>query len=116
MSPHSIVHVDLSAKDSKAAGKFYADIFGWKVEAWEGSDYVTFQSEPNMGGGFNVIDKDHKAGEIIPYILVEDIDAMLAQVKAHGGKTVQGKTEIAGVGHYALFEDPSGNRMGLYSG
>jgi predicted enzyme related to lactoylglutathione lyase len=115
MSPHSIVHVELSAKDSKAAGKFYADIFGWKVESWQDSDYVTFETEPDRGGGFNTIDKDHKAGEVIPYILVDDIDAMLAKIKSQGGKIVQVKTEIGGVGHYGLFEDASGNRLGLYS-
>jgi len=115
MSPHPIVHIELSAKQAKSAGKFYADVFGWKVEAYPGSDYTMFEAPPGPGGGFNVVDEKHKAGEIIPYIQVEDIDTMLVKIAADGGKSIQGKTEISGEGHYALFEDPSGNRMGLFS-
>jgi predicted enzyme related to lactoylglutathione lyase len=116
MSAHPIVHIELSAKDAKSAAKFYATVFEWKVEAFQGGDYLTFEAKPGPGGGFNIIDNDHKAGEIIPYIQVEDIDAMLAKVGANGGTTLQGKTPIPGEGHFALFEDPSGNRLGLFSG
>jgi predicted enzyme related to lactoylglutathione lyase len=116
MAVNPIVHIELSAKNGEAAGKFYRDLFGWTVKPFEGSDYVTFEAKPGPGGGFNVIDKDHKAGEIIPYLQVDDIEAMLAKITAHGGRTVKGKTEIPGEGHFGLFEDPSGNRVGLFSG
>jgi uncharacterized protein len=116
MSAHPIVHVELSAKDTVSAGKFYADVFEWKVEAYQGGDYMTFEAKPGPGGGFNVIDEHHKAGEIIPYLQVEDIETMLVKIAVHGGRTLQGKTEIPGEGHFALFEDPSGNRLGLFSG
>jgi predicted enzyme related to lactoylglutathione lyase len=32
MSKHPIVHVEISARDLEAAGKFYADVFDWKVK------------------------------------------------------------------------------------
>ena len=115
MSVNAIVHIELSAVDSKAAGKFYSDVFGWKTEAFAGSDYMTFEAEPGPGGGFNTIDHDHKAGEILVYLQVDDIEAKLKEITAHGGKTVQGRTEIPGQGHYAIFQDPSGNRLGVYS-
>ncbi len=116
MPAQPIVHIELSAVDSESAGKFYADVFGWKVEPFAGSDYMTFEAAPGPGGGFNVIDKDHKAGEIIPYIQVDDIEAKLKEVAAHGGKTIQGKSPIPGEGFFALFRDPSGNVLGLFSG
>ncbi len=116
MSPSPIVHIELSAVDAKSAGKFYSDLFGWTIKPFEGSDYLTFEAAPGPGGGFNVIDNDHKRGEIIPYIQVDDIEAMLSKIVAHGGKTIQGKTEIPGEGHFGIFEDPSGNRVGLFSG
>jgi len=115
MVAQPIVHIELSAVHAKDAGKFYGDVFGWTCEAYQGSDYMTFEAKPGPGGGFNVIDKDHKAGEIIPYIQVDDIDAKLKEIASHGGKTILGKTSIGGEGHYALFLDPSGNRMGLFS-
>ena len=116
MPVNPIVHIELSAVDAKAAGKFYTDVFGWKTESFAGSDYMTFEAEPGPGGGFNVIDHDHKAGEIIPYLQVDDIEAMLAKITARGGKVLTGKTEIPGEGHFALFADPSGNVVGLFSG
>jgi len=115
MPVNAIVHIELSAKDPKAAGEFYSDLFGWTVKFFEGSDYLTFEAQPGPGGGFNVIDDEHKAGEIIPYLQVDDIEGMLAKISAHGGRALKGKTEIPGEGHYALFEDPSGNRVGLFS-
>jgi len=35
-------------------------------------------------------------------------------IEAGGGKTLLGKTEVPGVSWYALFADPTGNRMALY--
>ncbi len=37
MPAQPIVHIELSAVDSESAGKFYADVFGWKVEPFAGS-------------------------------------------------------------------------------
>ena len=116
MPANPIVHIELSAVDSTSAGKFYSDLFGWTVTPFSGSDYLTFEAKPGPGGGFNVVDDDHKRGEIIPYIQVDDIDAMLSRVVAHGGKTIRGKSEIPGEGYFGIFEDPSGNRVGLFSG
>ena len=116
MPVNAIVHIELSAKSAQDAGKFYSDLFGWTVKPYEGSDYLTFEAKPGPGGGFNMIDKDHKAGEIIPYLQVDDIEAMLAKISARGGKVVVGKSEIPGEGHFALFADPSGNVVGLFSG
>ena len=117
MPVNPIVHIELSAVDSKSAGEFYSGLFGWEVKPFAGSDYLTFEAKPGPGGGFNVIDNEHhKAGEIIPYLQVDDIEAMLAKIAARGGKVVVGKSEIPGEGHFALFEDPSGNVIGLFSG
>jgi uncharacterized protein len=55
------------------------------------------------------------AGSIFFHILTDDIDASLAQVESQGGKTVLSKTEIPGIGWYGLFNDPTGNLIGLYT-
>jgi predicted enzyme related to lactoylglutathione lyase len=117
MIQHSIVHIELSARDSKAAGDFYGQLFGWKIEAIPEMNYVTFEITPELGGGFlDIDDQETKAGDIIPYISTDDIKATLVRVESLGGKTLTSKTEIPGIGWYALFADPAGNRIGLYSG
>lgn len=112
-----IVHLELAAHDPAASGKFYADVFGWKIEVDPNFNYYQFTSEGGPGGGFNKIgEQGTNAGDVIPYLGVDDIDAALSRVEAAGGKTVTPKTEIPGIGWFAHFTDPGGNRIGLFAG
>ncbi len=116
MTAHPIVHLELSAVDPAAASRFYADLFGWKIEHNADFDYYIFSGEGGPRGGFVKPDgNQHKAGEVVVYIGTDDIDAALKKVEALGGKVLQPKTEIRGVAWYALFADPTGNRLGLYT-
>lgn len=116
MPAQPIVHLDISAKDTAVSSKFYADVFGWKIQKDENFNYHMFSVEGGLGGGFVQVGPDYKAGEIIPYLASQDIDSDLNKVTAYGGKVITQKTEIPGIGWFAFFADPSGNRIGLYSG
>ena len=116
MASHPIVHIDISAKDPAAASKFYAELFGWKIDVAPQFNYHMFSGDGGPGGGFVEADgKDYKAGDIIPYIDTEDIDAMLKKIEALGGRTLTPKMEIPNTGWFAFFADPTGNRLGLYT-
>jgi predicted enzyme related to lactoylglutathione lyase len=52
---------------------------------------------------------------VLLYISTDDIDATLAKIEAHGGKTVVPKTEIPQVGWFGIFTDPTGNRVALFT-
>jgi predicted enzyme related to lactoylglutathione lyase len=114
MSGHPIVHVEIPASDTKAGGKFYADVFGWKVETDPTFDYTMFQGEGGPGGGF-VGTSGPMPADVLIYIGTDDIEASLREVEAHGGKTVTPKTEIPNTGWFAVFTDPTGNRVGLFT-
>lgn len=116
MAAHPIAHLELSAVDPAAASRFYADLFGWKISHNEKHDYYIFEGEGGPRGGFVKPDgKQHKAGDVVVYIGTDDIDATLKRVESLGGKVLLPKTEIPGVAWYALFADPTGNRLGLYT-
>lgn len=116
MTAHPIVHLELSALDPAAASRFYADLFGWNIEHNQEFDYYIFSGEGGPRGGFVKVDgKQHHAGEVIVYIGTDDIDTTLKQVESLGGQVLLPKTEIPGVAWYALFADPTGNRLGLYT-
>lgn len=119
MSSHPIVHIEIPANQANAAGKFYGDVFGWKIEADPTYNYVQFRAEGGPGGGFVELTGEapiqYKPDSLLVYIETDDIDASLAAVEAHGGKTVLPKTEIPHVGWWAIFTDPSGNRVALYT-
>ncbi|NIM94314.1 MAG: hypothetical protein GTO18_11485 [Anaerolineales bacterium] len=67
MSEHPIVHIEFSADDPDAAGKFYADLFGWKVQFDPEMNYVSFETEANRGGGFNDTSMETvNPGDILP--------------------------------------------------
>lgn len=69
-----------------------------------------------IGSAFTQADENNPAGTIVPYVTADDIEASLEKIGSNGGSTVVPKTEIPGFGHFAVFSDPTGNRIGLYSG
>jgi predicted enzyme related to lactoylglutathione lyase len=52
--------------------------------------------------------------QIVNYILVNEIEPVLARIKNNGGKQVKDKTEVPGAGWFALASDPDGNTIGLW--
>jgi hypothetical protein len=120
---HPFVHIEIPADETPAAGKFYGDVFGWNIETDPTFNYTQFQAEGGPGGGFVSTHEatdggmvQYKPDSLLLYIGTDDIDASLAQVEAHGGKTVLPKTEIPGIGWFAIFTDPTGNRLALFTG
>jgi hypothetical protein len=80
-------------------------------------DYVAFGAEPGPAGGFNKIDNETiKTGDVLIYIQTGDIETTLNKIECLGGQTMVPKTEIPNIGWFALFSDPTGNRVGLFTG
>lgn len=115
MSKRNVVHIEIPASDTQSSAKFYEGVFGWKMTHNTEFDYTMWSDGANSGGGF-VSPKDENAdGKILVYIDSDDIDADLKQVAALGGKVLKPKTEIPGTGWYAVFQDPIGNRLAIYT-
>jgi predicted enzyme related to lactoylglutathione lyase len=124
VSNHPIVHIEFPANNPEAAGKFYADAFGWNVTSDDMYHYVQFRAEGGPGGGFVSTSEEgtdsgmvhYKPDSVLLYIGTDDIDASLEKVNSLGGKTLLPKTEIPHVGWFAIFSDPTGNRVALFKG
>jgi len=114
MSKHPLVHIEFSAIDREAAGKFFSDVFGWEIQQIPDMNYAMFNSGEDVGGGLNPVSDTNPAGTTLAHIGTNDIEATLAKIEAHGGKMTVPKTEIPGMGWFALFNDPTGNTIGLY--
>lgn len=100
-----IVYFDIAGPDQQKMRTFYAEAFGWKI-----SDKGEIAAE-STGGTPGLIRKDPK--EKLIYLGVADINATLKKIEALGGKTLMPRTVVPGVVTLALFQDPSGNGMGL---
>ncbi len=110
-------HFELATSDPEKTAAFYRDVFGWDVKKWEGPvDYWLITtgdtSTPGINGGLMVTDGSFIG--TVNTIEVDDIDAVIAKVKAHGGEMQLEKDVIPGVGYQAYFKDTSGIMVGLH--
>jgi uncharacterized protein len=113
MSQHPIVHIEISVQNRETAGKFYSDVFGWKVEQLPEMNYATFEAEGGPGGGLNPVENNQPA-PVMVYIDTDDIDATLQKIQQSGGKLVRPTDDVPGMGQFAFFSDPSGNILALW--
>lgn len=115
-----IVHFELAADDLDRAERFYADLFGWSFNRWEGPDgfvYVMVNTGPEEQTGINggLVRRDEAgAGTTIMLELVESIDDYTGKIEAAGGTITVPKFPVPGVGYGAYFTDTEGNRLGLF--
>lgn len=112
----SIVHIEIPAASRQAAAQFYKDMFGWETQDMgDEMRYTTFRTG-NVGGGFPDLGDMYKAGDVVFYVESQDIESDLRRAERMGGKVLLGKTDIPGMGYFAFLADPTGNRIGLYTG
>lgn len=116
MSKRNIVHVEIPAVNTGAAGEFYKELFGWKITTMPEMNYVMWEAgSGDEYGGFPQVSDENPAGQVLVYIASDDIDEDLDKVKELGGKVLREKTEIPGMGWYGVFQDPTGNVLALYT-
>lgn len=117
MGKHSIVWVEIPSADRKQSAEFYAGLFDWQIDnSMDDMRYTMFSADDGPGGGFPELADGFEAGDVMILVGTSDIDSSLARAEALGGKTVIPKTEIPGNGWYGVFEDPTGNNIGLFTG
>ncbi len=112
---HPIVHIEITSADPAASSRFYADLFGWNISHDEGLSYYMYDAG-GLGGGFPQADEHNPAGQVLMYVGTDNIEATLANAAKLGAQLVLPKTEIPGMGWMAIFRDPHGALVGLYTG
>ncbi len=111
---NTLVHWEIPSTDIQRSARFYAELFGWQMRS-RSDDYMLFSVEAGISGGISKVDKVGSP-TISVYIGVDDIPATLARVEALGGHIVRPRAEIGGgMGFTALFTDPCGCAIGLWS-
>jgi predicted enzyme related to lactoylglutathione lyase len=119
---HTIVHFEIPAKNVETLKDFYAKLFGWKIEKYPGQmDYWTIETvpvdqkmtptHPGVNGG--LYKKEKPENKPVNYISVESVDEYLDKVKVLGGRILQNKQEVPGVGWVAIALDPEGNQIAM---
>jgi len=111
-----VVHFDISAEDIERAIQFYESIFGWKFTKWEGPmEYWMIstgpQGKPGIDGGLSK--RQGPDAQVTNTIEVESTDQTLEKIVRSGGKIIQPKGAIPGVGYFAQCADTEGTIFGI---
>ena len=116
MAHGEINHIEFPADDPERAMAFYAAVAGWEFSAMEGMpDYWVFRSGEGYGGA--VGKRGVSVGQVLrDYITVDSIEDALAAATRTGGTIKEPKTEIPGMGWFAVVIDPEGSEVGLFQG
>ena len=108
----SIVHFEIFCDEEERASKFYAELFGWKLERIAGTKYWNITTQEGAAGGlthrFNPIQK------IINYFGVPSVREASARVEALGGRILVPRMAVPKAGYYSLCKDAEGNIFGLW--
>jgi uncharacterized protein len=115
MAQGEFAHMEIPADDPAAVIPFYAGVFGWKISTMDGmDDYHVFLSGPGNSGGAIGKRGVNVADHLRVYIDVPSIEAALVTATQLGGSVREMKTEIPGMGWFAVIADPEGGEMALY--
>jgi predicted enzyme related to lactoylglutathione lyase len=119
---HTIVHFEIPADNVEKLKRFYSEVFGWKIEKTPGPmDYWLIETvpvndkgmpvRPGVNGG--MMKRQNPEHRPTNYIAVESVDIYVKKIEALGGKVLVPKTEISGIGWWAMVMDPEGNQFAI---
>jgi predicted enzyme related to lactoylglutathione lyase len=116
MAHGEINHIEFPADDPERAMAFYTAVAGWEFSAMDGMpDYWVFRTAEGYGGGIGK--RGVSVGTVVrDYITVDSIEDALAAAERTGGSIKEAKSEIPGMGWFAVVTDPEGSEVGLYQG
>lgn len=109
-----VVHFEIGCQKHESTVAFYRELFGWAMEGYgPTTSMVNTGSTVGIQGHFNSL--GHPPHQYVTvYVQVDDLEASLAKAGALGGKTIVPPQEVPGMGHFAWFQDPEGNCIGLW--
>ncbi|CAM5796668.1 VOC family protein [Rhizobacter fulvus] len=116
-TPGAFSWCELMSTDPTAATAFYAQLFGWKLEAMNmGMPYHVVKVGDAAIGGIMGMPPGSPPGlrpTWVPYVTVADVDALVRQVVALGGKVMMPPADIPSVGRFAVIADPQGATLNV---
>jgi uncharacterized protein len=108
-----ICYLEIPTADVARSSGFYQAVFGWQTRR-RGDGATAFDDGVGQVSGAWVTGRPTSPQPgLLLYVMVDDIEAAMKSVVAHGGRIAQpldpGARELV-----ARFADPDGNVLGLY--
>jgi len=117
MAEHVVSHIEIASSNPDVAAKFYKELFGWSLFQFPESGYRFFQ--PSSGATGAVVPTgqtyfNFQPDTVLVYISTDNVTASLEKAQGLGATVVLPETAIPGTGDFGVFQDPTGNFIGLY--
>jgi uncharacterized glyoxalase superfamily protein PhnB len=107
-----ICYLEIPAADVERSSRFYGDAFGWELRT-RGDGAIAFDDAiKEVSGTWRTGRPPSAEPGIMVHIMVADLDAALAAVRAAGGEVVNADAERDE--RVAHVRDPAGNVIGVY--
>jgi uncharacterized protein len=116
----AVVHFEVVGKDGEKLQRYYAELFGWNVNAdnpmqygmVDAKDNTSMTGDTGIGGGIGQ-GPDGYEGHVTFYVAVPDVEEALQKAESLGGTRVMGPENIMDMVELGQFKDPEGNVIGL---
>ena len=110
-----VVHFEIMGGQGNQLEKFYAELFGWKINSNNPMKYGVVDTGGGPGGISGGVGANQDGSKRVSvYAQVDDLQTTLYEVEKLGGKTILPPTEVPGGPKLAMFTDPAGNVTGLF--
>ena len=110
------VHIELTTGDPERAKEFYGKLFDWKLEDFPMEDDVytiIHVGDHGAGGGIMKTPAPDIPTRWLAYIEMDDVAEKTAVTTQLGGRVEVEKTEVPGMGWFAVITHPTGGTVGL---
>lgn len=105
-APGDPITVDLASDDLASAQDFYGPLFDWEFE--DVAEHLWATKGRRLAAGFGVMEAlDLARSRWWLCLAAPDLDEMTERAVSLGGD-VSGRTDLGGLGHAAVLEDPAG--------
>jgi predicted enzyme related to lactoylglutathione lyase len=110
-------HFEIPVDDPDRAEAFYINVFGWRFQRFEGApEYygiaTTGDTNPGINGALFQRGRENRTSLTMS---VDSIEAATEKIKENGGRVLQDKTPIPGMGWFGTYEDTEGNLFGVFT-
>jgi len=107
--PGAMCWCELATTDPEKAGRFHAELFGWRLKP-SGGDYTEFQRGVQSIGGMMAITPEW--GDVpshwLTYFAVGEVDGTASKAQKLGAQARLPPRDIPNVGRFAVLIDPQG--------
>ena len=110
-------YLELHTTDPSRAKTFYAELFGWKTKDTPVPGMGAYtEIDTQEGPGAGLMTQQERGGRSawLAYIKVPKLDETVSRAQKLGATVIAPRTEVKDVGWFAVLQDLSGARIGVF--